>query len=536
MKFKVMGASATTGADLQLLIEATDESAATAMANAAGVLVSEVVVADEAITGTGHLEETRVAPVRLLVTSAVLAALLLAAVLLFWLNSSRRGRSGRGDEVAAGRQAAVSSLPSPTTSAAPNSSSLASSQPSKLPLAQRQSFPFVRATSPPNPPSSTSQPAVAEDLGLIEANGADSSTTTKPSQAQISGAYLSVPADPAAASAQYRGAVVAQQHLPQNLSIYVIGKVEDRVYEVVGVDAWNHPVGNHFLVATFLTDFTSSGLARVPLEYVGPVPMKENGFEKNVSLYRQALSDSGDRELTAAEIGERMKVADFRTFAAHAILITSLIRAEFDGSDERALCTLMQEPEPDLSTRQGLIRRNELQSLLGEYRLAVDDFDRWRRDTRIRYRDDCVSQMGESDDAEVVWRAIREVADVAAKIRGKVTKLDKLQSQGPHEFGRSDPSHGLNHSPTTKLPLRRPAAVGRNGASMPARPPTSSPSAMVPDDPVDKSDSALSLAKSYLSAGRWDAARTRLQQIIKSYPNTPASQEAKELLDEIKDK
>jgi hypothetical protein len=58
----------------------------------------------------------------------------------------------------------------------------------------------------------------------------------------------------------------------------------------------------------------------------------------------------------------------------------------------------------------------------------------------------------------------------------------------------------------------------------------------VSDDPATKAAKALSLAKSYITAERYDAARDRLQQIVRTYPDTPSAKEAKGLLDQIKDK
>ena len=60
-------------------------------------------------------------------------------------------------------------------------------------------------------------------------------------------------------------------------------------------------------------------------------------------------------------------------------------------------------------------------------------------------------------------------------------------------------------------------------------------------DPVGAGSAAkatrtLSLAKSYIAAERYDAAREKLNQVVQSYPDTPAARDAKALLDQIKDK
>ncbi len=71
-------------------------------------------------------------------------------------------------------------------------------------------------------------------------------------------------------------------------------------------------------------------------------------------------------------------------------------------------------------------------------------------------------------------------------------------------------------------------------ATRPATVATSRPSAAVSKD--DQANRALSLAKSYVSSGSYSLARTKLQKIIDDYPDTKAAEEAKKLLEEIKDK
>jgi len=58
----------------------------------------------------------------------------------------------------------------------------------------------------------------------------------------------------------------------------------------------------------------------------------------------------------------------------------------------------------------------------------------------------------------------------------------------------------------------------------------------VPDDPAAKAARTLNLAKSYIAAERYDAAREKLNQVVQSYPDAPAAKDAKALLDQIKDK
>jgi hypothetical protein len=78
-----------------------------------------------------------------------------------------------------------------------------------------------------------------------------------------------------------------------------------------------------------------------------------------------------------------------------------------------------------------------------------------------------------------------------------------------------------------------PATASVPPAVQPPPGPFSQPPA---DDAAAKAAKTLSLAKSYITAERYDAARTRLQNIVSTYPNTPAAQEAKDLLKQIEGK
>jgi hypothetical protein len=62
------------------------------------------------------------------------------------------------------------------------------------------------------------------------------------------------------------------------------------------------------------------------------------------------------------------------------------------------------------------------------------------------------------------------------------------------------------------------------------------PSGAGGDDANRKAAAALSLAKNYISAAQYDAARRKLQTIVQTYANTPAASEAATLLKEIQDK
>jgi TolA-binding protein len=80
------------------------------------------------------------------------------------------------------------------------------------------------------------------------------------------------------------------------------------------------------------------------------------------------------------------------------------------------------------------------------------------------------------------------------------------------------------------------AAASAAKQDPPAKADPPPPPPPVADDPASKASKALSLAKSYITAERYDAARERLNQIIQSYPETPAGKEAKTLLEQIKNK
>jgi hypothetical protein len=62
------------------------------------------------------------------------------------------------------------------------------------------------------------------------------------------------------------------------------------------------------------------------------------------------------------------------------------------------------------------------------------------------------------------------------------------------------------------------------------------PAAGGPDDATRKAASALSLARNYINAGQYDAARKKLQGIVQTYPGSPAAEDARKLLTEIQDK
>ena len=96
-------------------------------------------------------------------------------------------------------------------------------------------------------------------------------------------------------------------------------------------------------------------------------------------------------------------------------------------------------------------------------------------------------------------------------------------ARGPNSRGQ--PTRGSASADTSSKQSTPPAT-----AAPPPPPPA------VADDPAAKAARALSLAKSYITAERYDAARDRLQQLIKTYPDTPAAKDAKTLLDQIKDK
>ena len=57
-----------------------------------------------------------------------------------------------------------------------------------------------------------------------------------------------------------------------------------------------------------------------------------------------------------------------------------------------------------------------------------------------------------------------------------------------------------------------------------------------PLDPSRDAERLLSLARSYIANGAYPSARTRLEKLISSYPESSQSREARKLLEQIKDK
>jgi hypothetical protein len=65
---------------------------------------------------------------------------------------------------------------------------------------------------------------------------------------------------------------------------------------------------------------------------------------------------------------------------------------------------------------------------------------------------------------------------------------------------------------------------------------TPKPKAAASEDPDAAANKALSLAKTYVSAQKYDLARPKLQKLIETYPNSPAAKEAKQVLADIANK
>lgn len=86
---------------------------------------------------------------------------------------------------------------------------------------------------------------------------------------------------------------------------------------------------------------------------------------------------------------------------------------------------------------------------------------------------------------------------------------------------------GLNIDVAVKVAnAPAPTQIAAKPAASDAKP------AAVADDAV-KADSALDMAQNYITLGKYDIARTKLQDLIASYPNTAAAKKAKALLADI---
>lgn len=100
--------------------------------------------------------------------------------------------------------------------------------------------------------------------------------------------------------------------------------------------------------------------------------------------------------------------------------------------------------------------------------------------------------------------------------------IQDLLAEQPEPVARAAPK------PAEAAPKPEPA-----DAAAALQAPATPKAADVDANAIEKADAALSLARAYVSAGRYDAARARLQSIIHDYPKTTSAKQAKELLDQI---
>ena len=117
-------------------------------------------------------------------------------------------------------------------------------------------------------------------------------------------------------------------------------------------------------------------------------------------------------------------------------------------------------------------------------------------------------------------------------------RLEELIAQLLHE--EPDPTFaaaGRAEEPTTRVAAED-APPSRNSSPPPAgpQPAAPSPASATAADLAEKAQRALSLARSYVAAQRYDSARTRLKKLLADYPSTPAAEEAKRMLAEIEGK
>jgi len=98
----------------------------------------------------------------------------------------------------------------------------------------------------------------------------------------------------------------------------------------------------------------------------------------------------------------------------------------------------------------------------------------------------------------------------------------------------SDPEFGKT---TAAKAAAAPAAASSATLKTPStRPAAAPPPAPTVDEKAAAAEKALSLAKSYVAAQNYAGARSRLEKLIQSYPNTRAAKEAEQLLKDIQGK
>ena len=102
------------------------------------------------------------------------------------------------------------------------------------------------------------------------------------------------------------------------------------------------------------------------------------------------------------------------------------------------------------------------------------------------------------------------------------------ESQGGKIMGSA-----LDVCATLELATAQPAPLSTVATPSSARPATTAPADAQAAAATKKAAAALDLAKSFIKMERYDVARQRLQQIIQTYPGTPAAKEAQTLLNQI---
>jgi thiol-disulfide isomerase/thioredoxin len=98
------------------------------------------------------------------------------------------------------------------------------------------------------------------------------------------------------------------------------------------------------------------------------------------------------------------------------------------------------------------------------------------------------------------------------------------------------PDPKLAETPVEKEPVHQAAAAVPAAPPAPAVNDAAVKAAAAADDADVKAARALSLAKSYITAERYDAARTKLQSIMTTYPGTPTAKDADALIKQIEGK
>ena len=123
---------------------------------------------------------------------------------------------------------------------------------------------------------------------------------------------------------------------PQVFRFYIVTRLDDNSYEIAWTDwNWNPTNGDHALLKTVFKTFSSNGKAQMAMQLDGSETVHlDNGFDKSLSVFREAVSDSGTRALTDNEVDEQRTRIMKRISTSEQIMRASLVDRT-GGSDRR---------------------------------------------------------------------------------------------------------------------------------------------------------------------------------------------------------